>query len=48
MRVHGHMQPGHDDRARAIIDRRMFRPRKVVGTPRLRLVEDATAEPSDD
>jgi integrase len=46
LRVYGHMQPGRDERVRAIIDRRMFRPRKVSGTGRLRLVEDASAEPS--
>jgi hypothetical protein len=48
LRAYGHMQPGLDERARAIIDRRMFRPRKVAGSGRLRLVEDASTEPSGD
>jgi hypothetical protein len=31
LRIYGHMQQGSEDRARAIIDRRMFRPRAVAG-----------------
>jgi hypothetical protein len=38
LRVYGHLQQGRGERARAIIDRRMYRPRKVSGAS-LRLVE---------
>jgi hypothetical protein len=31
LRIYGHMHQGSDDRARQIIDRRMFRPRAVSG-----------------
>ena len=34
LRIYGHMQQGSEDRTRAIIDRRMFRPRAVAeGSP---------------
>jgi hypothetical protein len=34
LRIYGHMQQGSEDRARAIIDRHMFRPRAVAnGSP---------------
>ena len=32
LRIYGHMQQGSEERARAIIDRRMFRPRAVPGS----------------
>jgi hypothetical protein len=38
LRVYGHLQQGRADHVRSIIDRRMYRPRKVPGAS-LRLVE---------
>jgi integrase len=38
LREYGHLQQGGGERARSIIDRRMYRPRKVSGA-HLRLVE---------
>jgi hypothetical protein len=48
LRIYGHMLPGSHERARAIVDRRLFRPRAVSGASgaSLRLVTPVDQPPA--